>query len=89
MYGRTLTEVLLQFMSDNMKLVLECDVYLACIKLIQRVVAFHADNPATPLEKSFDTNALLRILTRLLAYLAREAVWKANGHKCHTLALPT
>ena len=86
---RALTDVLLQFMSDNMKLVLESDIYLACVKLIQRVIAFHVENPTIPLGKSFDANTLLRVFTRLLAYLAREAVWKANGHKCYALALLT
>jgi len=76
---RVLSDLLVLFLSSNMRLALEVDLYHAALRVLHRVLSFHKSVGLVNGTLSVSVPALAGVCLRLITYLSRDAVWTALG----------
>ena len=83
--ARALSEVVLAFLSDNLKLALEIEAQQSGVMLLHRMLS-HSLRSKSALGSVCDVRLLVNVFLRQLTYFARDAVWKANAPHVYVLA---
>uniref|UniRef100_A0A7S0F3U8 Armadillo-like helical domain-containing protein n=1 Tax=Hanusia phi TaxID=3032 RepID=A0A7S0F3U8_9CRYP len=75
-----MSQIVLKFMSENMKLALDAKLYDSCLRILHRLLCYVKNyGGSSSIHDVLDVKLLIQVCLRLLTYVSRDAVQDAIG----------